>query len=160
MSLGPKCTSQIWKSAVIGLCFFPLKSADVSGAWTRDEPLRTSEWEAKNYPSKNFAGSNWTYQMSVSIQEMSLKRTCKWLVTCISVYKKWIWQTELKPIEKVFPLSPTLCKVSYYGLSVTVSFAPWKRIREVLACGIQDLGHFCCGIWNPVGFEFRNTAFQ
>ena len=26
--------------------FFPLKSADVRGAETRDEPLRTSEWEA------------------------------------------------------------------------------------------------------------------
>ena len=37
----------IWKSAVIGLRFFPLKSADVRGAGTRDEPLRTSAWEAK-----------------------------------------------------------------------------------------------------------------
>ena len=37
----------------------------VRGVGTRDEPLRTSEWEAKNYPSKNFAGSNWTYQMNV-----------------------------------------------------------------------------------------------
>ena len=26
--------------------FFPLKSADVSGAGTRDEPLRKSAWEA------------------------------------------------------------------------------------------------------------------
>ena len=26
--------------------FFPLKSADVCGAGTRDEPLRTSAWEA------------------------------------------------------------------------------------------------------------------
>ena len=26
--------------------FFPLKSADVRGAGTRDEPLRTSAWEA------------------------------------------------------------------------------------------------------------------
>ena len=26
--------------------FFPLKSAEVSGAGTRDEPLRTSTWEA------------------------------------------------------------------------------------------------------------------
>ena len=29
-----------------GLRFFPLKSADVCGAGTRDEPLRTSAWEA------------------------------------------------------------------------------------------------------------------
>ena len=28
--------------------FFPLKSADVRGAGTRDEPLRTSAWEAKD----------------------------------------------------------------------------------------------------------------
>ena len=27
--------------------FFPLKSADVRGAGTRDEPLRTSAWEAR-----------------------------------------------------------------------------------------------------------------
>ena len=26
--------------------FFPLKSADVSGGGTREEPLRTSAWEA------------------------------------------------------------------------------------------------------------------
>ena len=31
---------------MIGLRFFPLKSADVCGAATRDEPLRTSAWEA------------------------------------------------------------------------------------------------------------------
>ena len=32
---------------MIGLrFFFPLKSADVRGAGTRDEPLRTSGWEA------------------------------------------------------------------------------------------------------------------
>ena len=31
---------------MIGLRFFPLKSAEVHGAGTRDEPLRTSEWEA------------------------------------------------------------------------------------------------------------------
>ena len=46
MSQGSKCSSQIWKSAVIGLRFFPLKSADISGAGKRDEPLRTSVWEA------------------------------------------------------------------------------------------------------------------
>ena len=47
ISQGPaKCTSQILKSAVIGLRFFPLKSADVSGAGTLEEPLRTSAWEA------------------------------------------------------------------------------------------------------------------
>ena len=33
---------------MIGLRFFPLKSADVFGAGTRDEPLRTSAWEAMN----------------------------------------------------------------------------------------------------------------
>ena len=27
--------------------FFPLKSEDVRGAGTRDEPLRTSAWEAR-----------------------------------------------------------------------------------------------------------------
>ena len=32
---------------MIGLRFFPLKSADVRGAGTRDEPLRTSAWEAR-----------------------------------------------------------------------------------------------------------------
>ena len=32
----PKCTSQIWKSALIGLRFLPLKSADVRGAGTRE----------------------------------------------------------------------------------------------------------------------------
>ena len=32
---------------MIGLRFFPLKSADVRGAGTRDEPLRTSAWKAK-----------------------------------------------------------------------------------------------------------------
>ena len=47
ISKGPKCTSQIWKSAVIGLRFFPLKSADVLGAGTREEPVRTSAWKAK-----------------------------------------------------------------------------------------------------------------
>ena len=31
---------------MIGLRFFPLTSADVRGAGTRDEPLRTSAWEA------------------------------------------------------------------------------------------------------------------
>ena len=31
---------------MIGLRFFPLKSADVRGAGTRDEPLRTSACEA------------------------------------------------------------------------------------------------------------------
>ena len=46
ISQGPKCTSKIWKSVVIGLRFFPLKSADVRGAGTRDEPLRTSAWKA------------------------------------------------------------------------------------------------------------------
>ena len=45
-SEGPKCTSKIRKSAVIGLRFFPLTSADVRGAGTREEPLRTSVWEA------------------------------------------------------------------------------------------------------------------
>ena len=30
---------------MIGLRFFPLKSADVRGAGTRDEPLRTSAWK-------------------------------------------------------------------------------------------------------------------
>ena len=32
--------------AVIGLRYFPLKSADVRGAGTCDEPLRMSAWEA------------------------------------------------------------------------------------------------------------------
>ena len=35
---------------MIGLrFFFSLKSADVSGTGTRDEPLRTSAWEARHY---------------------------------------------------------------------------------------------------------------
>ena len=51
ISQGPKCTSQIWKSAVIGLRLFPLKSAGVRGAGKRDESLRTSVWEATLYPS-------------------------------------------------------------------------------------------------------------
>ena len=33
---------------MIGVRFFPLKPADVRGAGTRDEPLRTSAWEAKS----------------------------------------------------------------------------------------------------------------
>ena len=33
--------------------FFPLKSADVSGEGTRQEPLRTSAWEAINTGRKN-----------------------------------------------------------------------------------------------------------
>ena len=32
---------------MIGLRFFPLKSADVSGVGTREEPLKTSAWEAR-----------------------------------------------------------------------------------------------------------------
>ena len=31
-----------------GLRFFPVKSAEVRGAGTRDEPLTTSAWEARN----------------------------------------------------------------------------------------------------------------
>ena len=38
---------------MIGLRFFPLKSADVSGAGTRDEPLRTSAGEAIMDPTKS-----------------------------------------------------------------------------------------------------------
>ena len=34
---------------MVGLCFFPLRSADVCGAGTCDEPLRTSVWEAIDY---------------------------------------------------------------------------------------------------------------
>ena len=34
---------------MIGLRFFPFKSADVRGAGTRDEPLRISAAEAKYY---------------------------------------------------------------------------------------------------------------
>ena len=54
ISKGPKCTSQMWKFAVIGLRFFPLKSADVLGAGTRDEPLRTSAWKAKWFVDSYF----------------------------------------------------------------------------------------------------------
>ena len=32
---------------MIGLRFFPLKSADICGAGTRDEPLTTSAWGLK-----------------------------------------------------------------------------------------------------------------
>ena len=46
ISYGPKCSSQIWKSAVIGRRFFSLKSADIHGVGTFNEPLRTSAWEA------------------------------------------------------------------------------------------------------------------
>ena len=35
---------------MIGPRFFPLKSADVRGAGTRDEPLRTSAWKAREKP--------------------------------------------------------------------------------------------------------------
>ena len=41
---------------MIGLRFFPLKSADVRGAGTRDEPLRTSTSEAKSYVNYNRTG--------------------------------------------------------------------------------------------------------
>ena len=37
---------------MIGLRFFPLKSADVRGPGTRDEPLRTSAWEATRIQTK------------------------------------------------------------------------------------------------------------
>ena len=43
---GPKCTSQIRKCTVIGLRILPPDSEDICGAGTRDEPLRTSAWEA------------------------------------------------------------------------------------------------------------------
>ena len=33
---------------MIGLRFFPLKSADVRGSGTRDEPLREPMWEASH----------------------------------------------------------------------------------------------------------------
>ena len=36
----------MWKSAVIGLRFFPLKSAGVLGVGTRGEPLRMTVWGA------------------------------------------------------------------------------------------------------------------
>ena len=45
ISQGPKCSSQIWKSAVIGLRSFPLKSGDVRGKGTRDARLRMSAGE-------------------------------------------------------------------------------------------------------------------
>ena len=35
---------------MIGLRFFPLKSADVRGAGTRDEPLRTCAWKTREKP--------------------------------------------------------------------------------------------------------------
>ena len=34
---------------MIGLRFFPFKSADVRGAGTHDKPLRTSAWEASAF---------------------------------------------------------------------------------------------------------------
>ena len=45
---GRKCTSQIWKCAVIGLSFYhSIQQTFVRlGAGTRDEPVRTSAWEA------------------------------------------------------------------------------------------------------------------
>ena len=46
ISQGPKCTSQVWNSAVIGLRFLPLDLADISGAGTRVKPLTTSAWKA------------------------------------------------------------------------------------------------------------------
>ena len=46
ISQSPKCTSQIWKAAVIGLRFFSAQVSSIHGAGTRDEPLRTSAWEA------------------------------------------------------------------------------------------------------------------
>ena len=39
---------------MIGLRFFQLKSADVLGAGTRDEPLRTSAWEASKHSDYYF----------------------------------------------------------------------------------------------------------
>ena len=52
---------------MIGLRFFPLKSADVRGAGTRDEPLRTSAWEAMFFSVKvpgefNFNSTNQNLQ--------------------------------------------------------------------------------------------------
>ena len=46
ISQGPKCTSQVWKCAVIGLCSLPLNLADVSGTGTCVETLTMTAWDA------------------------------------------------------------------------------------------------------------------
>ena len=44
---------------MIGLRFFPVKSAEVRGAGTRDEPLTTSAWEARNrFPKTRYLASH------------------------------------------------------------------------------------------------------
>ena len=53
---------------MIGLRFFPLKSADVCGAETRGEPLRTSAWEDNT-------GDQGTYRYLRKIIALPLIRT-------------------------------------------------------------------------------------
>ena len=44
---------------MIGLRFFPVKSAEVRGAGTRDEPLTTSAWEARDrFPKTRYLASH------------------------------------------------------------------------------------------------------
>ena len=90
ISQGPKCTSQIWKSAVIGLRFFPLKSADVRGAGTRDEPLRTSAWEANT-------GDQGTYRNLRKIMALPLLPT-------IEITPMFMWlkrHVRTKPLQQL-----------------------------------------------------------
>ena len=44
---------------MIGLRFFPLKSADISGAGTRDKPLRMTVGEARVTEMTRMTGVTW-----------------------------------------------------------------------------------------------------
>ena len=75
---------------MIGLRFFPLKSADVRGAGTRDEPLRTSAWEANT-------GDQGTYRNLRKIMALPLLPT-------IEITPMFIWlkrHVRTKPLQQL-----------------------------------------------------------
>ena len=59
---------------MIGLRFFPLKSADARGAGTRDEPLRTSAWEATELRSER-GFSNYVRQVDWQPRDTKFTRS-------------------------------------------------------------------------------------
>ena len=74
------CTCQIWKSAVIALRFFPLKSADLSGLGTRDEPQRTSvrlaQWARTRRPSQFLTQSYLSRHCSIWTSMQNVRTAC------------------------------------------------------------------------------------
>ena len=75
---------------MIGLRFFPLKSADVRGAGTRDEPQRTSAWEANT-------GDQGTYRNLRKIMALPLLPT-------IEITPMFMWlkrHVRTKPLQQL-----------------------------------------------------------